>query len=196
MIRHNWGDIAYLLDGAARQRAAYETLIRLGIFEVLDRYTPLLVGTIPIDIDVPGSDLDIICEADDLQAFAEDVEWAYGTEREFRLWRRRIRGIPSVVATFLFEEFPIEVFAQPQPVTSQNAYRHMMVEARLLEIGGPAAQRAIRRLKREGMKTEPAFAHYFDIQGDPYQALLELYSLSDRELHARVSSTPRETIDT
>lgn len=191
MIRHKWGDIAYLLDGTERQRAAYETLRRLGIFDTLKRYTPTLVGTIPIGIDVPASDLDIICEANDLRAFAEDVERAYGDEREFRLWRRRIRGVPSVVANFLFEEFPIEVFAQSQPVTTQNAYRHMVVEARLLEIGGPAARRAIRHLKDEGMKTEPAFAQYFDLDGDPYDALLDLYALDDDKLRAAVSTSER-----
>lgn len=192
MQRRDWNDISYLSDGNARQCAAYETLQRLDIFEILDRYTSTLVGTIPIDIDVPASDLDIICEATDLEEFATDVKTAFGNEDGFYLWRRSIRGVPSVVANFSFGDFPIEVFAQPQPVTAQNAYRHMVVEARLLEIGGPAARRAIRQLKRDGVKTEPAFARYFDIDGDPYAALLELYSLDDSELRARIL-TPQET---
>ena len=142
MNRCDWEDISSLLHGNERQRAAYETLQRLDVFEMLDRYTPTLVGTVPIDIDVPESDLDIICQADDLQKFAEDVRRAYGNQDDFRLWQRRIRDVPSVVAGFVSEEFPIEMFAQPQPVTAQNAYRHMVVEARLLEIGGPAARKA------------------------------------------------------
>lgn len=175
MSQTDWNDISYLCDGNERQRAAYETLTRLGIFETLDRYMPMLVGTIPIAVDVAESDLDIICEASDLERFAGDVRRAFDEHRNFRLWRRKIGGVSSVIAHFRFGQFPVEVFAQSLPVTAQNAYRHMVVEARLLEIGGPAARRAIRQLKREGLKTEPAFAHYFDLEGDPYEALLELY---------------------
>jgi Domain of unknown function (DUF4269) len=58
----------------------------------------------------------------------------------------------------------------------------MIVEARLLEMGGQDARRAIRQMKNAGLKTEPAFACYFKIKGDPYEALLELSSLSEEEL--------------
>lgn len=191
MKQREWDDISYLLNGNARQRAACETLRRLDIFETLDRYTPTLVGTIPINVDVPASDLDIICQANNLQRFSEDITRVFGTMDGFHLWRRRIRDLPSVVAAFSFEAFPIEVFAQPQPVTAQNAYRHMVVEARLLEIGGPAARRAIRQLKRDGMKTEPAFARYFGIDGDPYEALLDLYPLDTNELREYVATAKR-----
>lgn len=41
---------------------------------------------------------------------------------------------------------------------------------------------AIQQLKAVGLKTEPAFADYFGLSGDPYQAMLELESLTDDEL--------------
>ncbi|MFQ5796001.1 MAG: DUF4269 domain-containing protein, partial [Candidatus Bipolaricaulia bacterium] len=69
----------------------------------------------------------------------------------------------------------------------QNAYRHMAVEARLLAIGGEQARQEIRRLKRTGLKTEPAFACYFNLEGDPYQVLLQLATLSDDELRAVIN---------
>jgi hypothetical protein len=65
----------------------------------------------------------------------------------------------------------------------------MVVEARLLVIGGEEARREIRRLKRCGLKTEPAFARYFQLAGDPFEVLLELSRLSEEELRDRVAGT-------
>lgn len=192
VTQHDRSDVTYLSDGTPRQRAAYRTLQRLEIFENLHGYSPTLVGTVPIDVDVAGSDLDIICEAADLDAFARHVTSSYGQYDGFRLWQRDIRGVPSVVARFRAKAFPVEVFAQPQPVTEQHAYRHMIVEARLLQIGGEAARRGVRRLKRAGYKTEPAFARYFGLDGDPYEALLALYPLDDAQLRAQIGE-PTDT---
>lgn len=182
----DWSDISYLRRGTGRQQQAYEALRDLGVLRHLSRYTPRLVGTIPLDIDVDGSDLDIICEAHDLDAFARLVTTRYGGRPGFRLRHKVINDSPTVVANFNFAGFPVEIFGQPRPVTEQNAYRHMLVEARLLAIGGEAARQAIRQLKQSGLKTEPAFARYFRIEGDPYQALLALASLSEAELGAAI----------
>jgi hypothetical protein len=180
-----WQDVSYLLDGNERQREAYHALQRLQVFDVLRDYAPVLVGTIPIAIDVVESDLDIVCEAHDLDAFQHDVTVAFGQEEGFRVKRSLKRGIPSVVAKFQ-AGFPIEIFGQPLPVTEQNAYRHLVVEARLLAIGGEQARREIKQLKRSGLKTEPAFARHFNLEGDSYKALLELSRLGEHALRERV----------
>ncbi|MBM3127074.1 MAG: DUF4269 domain-containing protein [Chloroflexi bacterium] len=173
---------AYLARGTARQQRAYRALQSLGIFRVLRAYTPVLAGTIPLGVDIRGSDLDIICHARDLDAFARAVTDAFSARPGFRLARVTIKRIPSLIANFDHAGFPIEIFGQPQPVTEQNAYRHLIVEARLLKIGGERARRAIRQMKNAGLKTEPAFARYFGIAGDPYEELLRLSRLSVREL--------------
>jgi hypothetical protein len=54
--------IDYLKEGNDRQKKAYEVLLKYKIFEKLSNYSPLLAGTVPIEIDIEGSDLDIICE--------------------------------------------------------------------------------------------------------------------------------------
>jgi hypothetical protein len=41
------------------------------------------------------------------------------------------------------------------------------------------------------MKTEPAFARYFKIQGDPYEALLQLAGLNEEGLRAAVAREAR-----
>ena len=55
-------DIGYLKNGNLRQQNAFDVLSELDIFEKLKEYNPILPGTIPIEIDLPKSDLDIICE--------------------------------------------------------------------------------------------------------------------------------------
>jgi hypothetical protein len=49
-------------------RLAQQTLGSLGFPDGLAPYNPVLAGTIPLGVDIPGSDLDIICHADDLDA--------------------------------------------------------------------------------------------------------------------------------
>jgi hypothetical protein len=179
---HPWQDLSYLLGGNPRQRAAYHTLQELWIIQVLGQFNPTLVGTLPIGIDIPGSDLDIICEATDLDSFSMMVRMEFSRQKDFNLKFKTINDLPSTVATFHYKDLPIQIFAQPIPVEQQNAFRHMLVEARLLEIGGPKAIQEIRQLKLYGLKTEPAFARYFHLTGDPYARLLELSLLNNEEL--------------
>jgi hypothetical protein len=189
MTKPVWGDISYLLSGTARQRKAYHTLQALEIFTILCRYTPTLVGTMPLNIDIEGSDLDIICEIYELSIFAHQVAATFSRQDSFRLEVKKIGRTPSVTANFTFAGFPIEIFGQPQPVTSQHAYCHMIVEDRLLAIGRDKARRGVRLLKQAGFKTEPAFARYFNLAGDPYQTLFQLATLSEDELRAVIVST-------
>ncbi|MDR7318726.1 DUF4269 domain-containing protein [Brevibacillus nitrificans] len=185
----NWRDLSYLQTGTAKQRAAWDALDSTRVMENLKAYDPVLAGTIPLDIDIAGSDLDIICTSADLDQFDASVRACYGEWDEYQEIRLLVNKAPSSVIGFSAEGFPFEIFAQSVPVEQQNAYRHMAMEARLLEIGGPNAYQEIRKLKQQGIKTEPAFALYFGIVGaDPYQALFELESYSQEELFCMFGS--------
>jgi len=61
----NFLDISYLQLGNERQKKAYQVLTDNEIIEKLAPYHPILVGTIPINIDIENSDLDIIFEVSD-----------------------------------------------------------------------------------------------------------------------------------
>jgi hypothetical protein len=181
-----WTDLSYLLRGTQRQRDAYRALQTLDLFAVLRDYSPVLVGTIPLDLDVEQSDLDIICQVHDRLSFQYRVTRAFGRRPHFQVRSTRKDNLPSVIVSFTAAGFPIEIFGQPRPVTEQTAYRHMVVESRLLAIGGEAARRKIRELKCTGLKTEPAFARHFHLRGDPYQRLLEFAGLGDEELASTI----------
>jgi len=65
----------YLNSGNDKQKWVYRVLIGHHVFEKLQRFDPILTGTIPINIDVQASDLDIICcfaSADDFKVFYKD----------------------------------------------------------------------------------------------------------------------------
>jgi hypothetical protein len=169
-----WDDLTYLNRGSDRQRDAFRALIDLDLFSILAEFDPILAGTYPLGIETAESDLDILCHAEDLDRFSQVVETVYGDEDEFTLREREKNDLPSVICNFNVGRLPIELFAQARPTEEQHAYRHMVAEARLLREAGEEAVMAIRDLKFEGMKTEPAFGQYFCLEDDPYQALLDL----------------------
>ncbi len=68
------------------------------------------------------------------------------------------------------------------PITAAWYYRHMVIQARLLDLGGEGLRKQIFALRRDGFKTEPAFARRLGVVGDPYVALLALEEMDDGAL--------------
>ena len=169
----------YLAGGSADQRHVWSLLCRHDPFAALAPLDWALAGTFPLDIQVPGSDLDILVAVEEPAALAQRLPGLYGHLPGYTQHIGQFADGPALVAGFMLENVPVEIFAQARPVERQMAWRHMLVEARLLATF-PDSRAAIRSLKQAGMKTEPAFAALFGLQGDPYQALLALES--DREL--------------
>jgi hypothetical protein len=62
-------DITYLKSGSKKQQKVYQVLVESRIMEKLSAYTPILVGTIPLNIDIETSDIDIICYVRDTNQF-------------------------------------------------------------------------------------------------------------------------------
>lgn len=141
------------------------------LFRDLAPFQPTLIGTYPLGLAVDGSDLDIACACDDLDRFEHALR---ATLAQLGVAARFERSETAVVAAFELGDVPVEIFGQALPVTAQRGFRHMVIEGRLLVIGGAALAARIRDLKRAGTKTEPAFAQVLGLAGDPYEALLAL----------------------
>jgi hypothetical protein len=183
--------LEYLRHGSRRQQHAFSVLKELGIFGTLADYGPVLVGTVPIGIDIEGSDLDVACfvKEQEWAAFGLLVESNFSQLQDYRCVPRTIHGLKRVVVNFTFRGWPVEIFAQSVPTVLQNGYRHMVIEHRILKLMGPAGYEAVRALKRNGWKTEPAFAELLRLEGDPYEALLALYDWKEEALAARIELT-------
>ncbi len=167
-------DIGALREGTPRQRAAWRTLQQLGILDILAPFHARLAGTIPIDVDIPGSDLDIICETTDFESLTRILQKHYGHFPDFELTLKTRYGHAVLLCEFRTDEFPIQIYASPTPVDQQRAWVHLLAEAALLAEGGEEAKEAVRALKRLGVKTEPAFAQVFGLAGDPYDVLYQI----------------------
>lgn len=169
----DFSTIEYLKTGNPRQILAFEVLTQNKVLENIAEFTPVLAGTIPINIDIEKSDLDIICYWENKIDFKEKLKAVFGKENGFSLRETKIHEQESVIANFRIEEFEIEIFGQNIPVYNQNAYRHMLIEYKILQLKGEKFRQEIIRLKQNGHKTEPAFGVLLGLKNDPYQELLE-----------------------
>lgn len=181
---NDWRNIDDLIHGTAVQKEVYNLLLELNIMNLLKDYNPLLVGTIPLGIQVEGSDLDIICEVYDPVKFKALVVRYFGAMEGFVSESRVVQGIPRTKINFMVKGWPIELFGQPRRTELQNGYLHMIVEAEILAQMDDDFRERIILLKSSGWKTEPAFAKAMGLEGDPYEALLGLEKLPRSALHA------------
>lgn len=169
----NFQNIEYLKFGTKRQQEAYSVLADNQILIKLRKHNPILVGTIPINIDIKDSDLDVICHFDDILEFQKTISDTFKNERGFTIREHQNLEQPTIVANFFIGDFEIEIFGQNIPTNQQMAYRHLIVEHKLLNQYGEKFRKQIIKLKEEGNKTEPAFAIALNLEGNPYIELLK-----------------------
>lgn len=190
-------DIEYLRSGSPRQRRGYAVLTASGVLEKLrsdslgDSSGAILAGSLPIDLALDDSDLDIVTSSSDLKAYSGHMRELFGRELEFRSARGIVLGVPSLVTQFRIESDAggevFEIFTQQLPMPMQNAVRHLLIEERLLALGGARFREAVWQARLAGHKTEPAFGLALRLAEDvdPYRELLALEDLSDSALKIR-----------
>ncbi len=172
MTKPDFLTLSYLQSGSPVQQQAYHALTESSIFHLLSKYHPVLVGTLPLDIFVEGSDLDIICTVSDFARFEIDLHNNFSKHPGFSINHKTLSGEQSIICSFSIEGFMVEIVGQATHITEQVAYKHMIVEHKILAKQGGSFKEEIIRLKKSGIKTEPAFAKLLGLEGDPYQALL------------------------
>ncbi|WP_433765562.1 DUF4269 domain-containing protein [Flavobacterium ginsenosidimutans] len=165
-------NISYLKTGNPKQQFAFELLTKNKILENLTVFNPILVGTIPINIDIENSDLDIICCFENKLDFIERIKQLFEKESHFAIREIAINNQESVVANFIIEGFEVEIFGQNIPTELQNGYKHMVIEDKILHSRDENFRLEIIKLKKSGLKTEPAFGLLLGLNGNVYEELL------------------------
>lgn len=169
----NFKNISYLKTGNLKQQAAFHILTKHQVLENLAEFDPILVGTIPINIDIENSDLDIVCYWKNKSDFIERIQYLFEKEHHFSIREIIIDNQESIVANFFIEAFEIEIFGQNIPTELQNGYRHMLIEDQILSSKDENFRLEIIKLKEKGIKTEPAFGLLLGLNGNVYQELLD-----------------------
>jgi len=77
--------IEYLKTGNQKQVHAFEVLSQNKVLINLAQFDPILVGTIPINIDIKNSDLDIICYWKNKPNFIAKLNTLFGNQNEFQI---------------------------------------------------------------------------------------------------------------
>lgn len=164
-----------------KNKNAFSALQKSKILSAFKKFDPLVVGTLPLAISNKKSDLDIIVQSRQLNEIEDILNQNpfWGVRHKKRI---RVNELESLVASFEFEGVPFELFAQSRATTKQMAYRHFFIEEKLLKYKGPQFKERILDLRRQGLKTEPAFAVALGFEGDPYRSLLSLEKTPPQEL--------------
>ncbi|TPK59126.1 DUF4269 domain-containing protein [Mesorhizobium sp. B2-4-19] len=145
-----------------------------------------IVGTPPLGIATANSDIDIICHASDYERFAKVVWGSFGYCLNFSL-RQWTSGGRCVVCDFFFDGWEFQVFGDCRAIVDQSAWRHFVVEQRLLNLGGETLRQRVFAERLEGLKTEPAFAKVLGLDGDPFSEMQKLFEAKDEHLHLLIA---------
>ena len=160
---------------------ALDSFRRSGLDKLLVSWTPILAGTIPIGISVPGSDLDVICfskSPKDVPDFILKYKDKLHPDLKIESVRYPNKNFNTSLIEMCFEGLPVEVYVDTLPTDQQNAFRHMLIEALLLELRQDLRAEVI-RLKNQRLKTEPSFGIALGLcekgrENESYQILLDL----------------------
>lgn len=166
----DFSEIYYLKNGNHKQKESYKILRKTNIFNILKDYTPLLVGTIPLGIDIEKSDLDIVCQVCNFEVFEYILTNNFSKYEKFNMYYKE-KDI--LICNFIVGGIEIEIYASNIESYKTNGYRHMIIEYKLLNLYGELFKEKVIELKRKGLKTEPAFAKLLNLKGNPYESLLE-----------------------
>ena len=178
----DWRNISYLKHGNRKQKRAHQALSDSGILEALEKYDPVLVSTVNVNLDTEESDLDIICQSSSLDDIRQILEDLYSNEEKYLCVTGENRGKSFLTCSFFVAPFRIEIYAEDTPVERQHAFRHVSIFHRLIQIGGETFRKQIMAYRGEGKKVEEAIATLMALPGDPYQAVLGLEGLSVGEI--------------
>ena len=161
-----------------RRPSYLEAIDHAEVLAVLASFDPHVVGTPPLGLDLPASDIDVLCHAPDPISFTSALWRAYADRRHFsiRQWIDRTR---PVIASFEADGWRFELFGATRPVHQQDGWRHFDVERRLLRLGGAAFRRRVMDHRAQGLKTEAAFAAVLGLRGDPHAEMSRLHDRSD-----------------
>ena len=154
-----------------------------GVLQHFKSYTPLVVGTYPLNLETLQSDIDIILSSIHLNELEKSLIDFCSKFLDFKFSKTLIQNEITLLINFTFQNKAFELFTQSNLSIDQHAFRHFFIEERLLKIGGAGFKEKIMSFRNSGHKTEPSFCLALGLSSDDsYNYLLELQSKNEQEL--------------
>src|SRR5580698_9454474 len=103
-------------------RRPYEdALAECGVLEALGEFDARVAGTPPLGLDLPGSDIDVLCFAPAPHAFTDAVWRNFSSAPAFTA-KQLLRAPSPVVASFEAAGWRIELYGEAIPVDRQRGW--------------------------------------------------------------------------
>lgn len=151
----------------------------LNLMEILKWYQVTVVGTPPLGIATAQSDIDLICSYPiEQENHLIEILKLFQTYKAWCIERSYFER-DTWICRFEYYAWSMEIFCSTTPIHQQAGFQHFYVERRILDLANDQFKQEIIRLKRKGIKTEPAFAQMLALDGDPYTKLSQLYEADD-----------------
>jgi hypothetical protein len=96
---------------------------------------PHVIGTLPLGVAQPRSDIDIVCCAVDHSEIAALLWEHFRDINGFTIYQWSAKGRP-LIARLEAHGWPFSVFVTADPIHEQSGWQHFEIERRLLDLGG------------------------------------------------------------
>lgn len=170
IMRGDFKNISYLKQGNFKQKKAFRLITENNILEILSDYNPIVVGTIPINIDIEDSDLDIILQSNNFDKLKSLMDKNFSHHQNYQI---NVLNDEILICNFKIENLAFEFYAKNYETEKQYGYLHMIKENEILKNKDELFRQQIIELKNNGVKTELAFCQVLKVSGDPYIELLK-----------------------
>ncbi len=140
----------------------YQRVQSDGVMDVLSPYSPIVVGTYPLEIAGPDDPVEIVCRAVDLPAFARTIERSHGDREGFAVYGGSLDDEDAVFAEFTVDGLPIEISAQSEHVHQRLGRATLGIDHVLTE-SGELARNRLRGRVANGQDWLDAAMEQFDL---------------------------------
>jgi len=162
----------------------------LNLLEMFKDHQPFIAGTVPLAVDLPSADLDLLVCFASVGDFKHMCQQGFALLPEFEISLGEISKIQYCLCRFDYRGIPVEIFCSSLSTFKQNGYLHFNSEEKILKYAPATWTQQILDLKGTGLKTEPAFAHLLQSGDvDAYQFILDLQKKPIQELRRILRSS-------
>ena len=131
---------------------------------------------------MPKSDIDILVSDHNFDLMKKSIIENFGNHPNFLCNEILVQDEKTILASFTHQGKDFEIFGQQTPSVKQRGYLHFLAEVGLLKLSGPLIMEKFKEARKQGLKTEEAFAKVLKLNGDPYEELLAVQKMSNDAL--------------